>query len=80
MAQARKAGSSPSLAERDFERARALYEPISGFSNVSEQLRKLETDQEGERAYQQQRQQQLAASAHKGKTHRRTSRRLWRWR
>ncbi len=30
--------------ERDFERARALYEPISGFSKVSQNLERLESD------------------------------------
>ena len=33
------------LMQRDFERARSLYEPIAGFSNVSRNLERLETDQ-----------------------------------
>jgi len=32
------------LAERDFERARQLYEPIEGFSNVSVALRQVDDD------------------------------------
>ena len=32
------------LAQRDFERARQLYEPILGFSNVSLALRQVDDD------------------------------------
>jgi hypothetical protein len=32
------------LAQRDFERARQLYEPIAGFSNVSVALRQVDDD------------------------------------
>jgi len=32
------------LARRDFDRARELYEPIMGFSNVSGALRQVEED------------------------------------
>lgn len=32
------------LAQRDFERARQLYEPITGFSNVSVELRQVDDD------------------------------------
>jgi hypothetical protein len=34
------------LARRDFERARQLYEPIQGFSNVSVALRQVDDDDE----------------------------------
>ena|SRR5260370_47966 len=33
------------LAQRDFERARQLYEPITGFSNVSRNLDQIERDE-----------------------------------
>jgi eukaryotic-like serine/threonine-protein kinase len=49
--QARKEGISKTeeerylrLAQRDFDRARALYEPIEGFSNVSVALREVDDD------------------------------------
>jgi hypothetical protein len=32
------------LAQRDFDRARQLYEPIEGFSNVSVALRQVDDD------------------------------------
>jgi hypothetical protein len=32
------------LAQRDFDRARQLYEPIEGFSNVSLALRQVDDD------------------------------------
>jgi len=52
LAEARKAHGSSSaneerylrLAQRDFERARELYEPIIGFSNVSLELRQVDDD------------------------------------
>ena len=46
----RKAGADRALvlAERDFERARKLYEPIVGFSNVDRNLDRLYQDQEAE--------------------------------
>ena len=40
------------LADRDFGRARDLYEPITGFSNVSDNLDQLYRDEEHEREIQ----------------------------
>jgi hypothetical protein len=34
------------LAQHDFERARNLYEPIAGFSNVSQNLKRLNQDED----------------------------------
>jgi hypothetical protein len=51
------------LAQRDFERARNLYEPIAGFSNVEESLERLGRDQDLQKQIQAQREKarQLAA-------------------
>ncbi|HEX6897451.1 MAG TPA: hypothetical protein VF146_19365, partial [Bryobacteraceae bacterium] len=38
------------MAERDFERARQLYEPIQGFSNVNVALREVDDDDRARQA------------------------------
>jgi hypothetical protein len=40
------------LARRDFDRARSLYEPISGFSNVSRNIEQLDRDENQQREIQ----------------------------
>ncbi len=60
------------LAQRDFERARDLYEPLMGFSNVSVALRQVDDD---DRA----RQKLNDALAKPGRPQRRTVRRASRW-
>lgn len=54
------------LAQRDFERARALYEPVTGFSQVSRKLEQLDRDEDQEQAVADAREKaQKAAAAHK---------------
>ncbi|MGA2600934.1 MAG: serine/threonine-protein kinase [Bryobacteraceae bacterium] len=54
------------LAQRDFERARGLYEPISGFSKVSQRLEQLDRDEEQQQAVEAAREKaQRAAASHK---------------
>ncbi len=40
------------LAHRDFDRARALYEPITGYSKVSQDLDRLDRDESAEQELQ----------------------------
>lgn len=66
-------------AQRDFDRARSLYEPIIGYSNVSDHLQQVDHDESTEEqavADRQKAKQRAAAAAH----HRRVQTRYRRWR
>jgi hypothetical protein len=56
------------LAERDFHRARSLYEPVSDFAGVNENLQRIDRDLDAEREWER---RQAAARAHKKPVRRR---------
>jgi serine/threonine protein kinase len=59
------------LMQRDFERARALYEPIAGFSKASENLERIESDQSSVEKLQDARERARAEAARKKLRYRR---------
>ena len=67
------------LAERDFDRARRLYEPIEGFSNVSVALRQVDDDDRERQGLAEELSKKLKPKSKSTQRPRRTARRTARW-